>query len=244
MFHQSLIAADNLPSNTLAAPVLKVCDGDGFHTKITPMPGMELNAILRFAYIDAPELSQKGGPEAKKFLQSLIGGKSVEIALLHKLNSGKCVDKYGRIIGTPYLSEFVQIAAEPKSNLLRKVFGTRKTVVRNIELEMLLNGWAWVLDIDKPAKKYLDAQEEARRCRRGIWAYDSNLTPWAYKKQVKAGRTPEARFLSKNPTPISKPVQHVCPKDECGGHLKRRNGKHGKFWGCTNYPKCNYTRNQ
>lgn len=32
-----------------------------------------------------------------------------------------------------------------------------------------------------------------------------------------------------------------CP--ECGGDLILRNGKYGEFYGCTNYPKCIYTRN-
>ena len=31
-----------------------------------------------------------------------------------------------------------------------------------------------------------------------------------------------------------------CPK--CGGVLIRRNGKYGDFIGCSNYPKCKYTR--
>ena len=33
-----------------------------------------------------------------------------------------------------------------------------------------------------------------------------------------------------------------CPK--CGGHLVERNGKYGKFFGCSNYPKCKYTENK
>ena len=31
-----------------------------------------------------------------------------------------------------------------------------------------------------------------------------------------------------------------CPW--CGGDLIKRNGKYGDFIGCTNYPKCKYTR--
>lgn len=31
----------------------------------------------------------------------------------------------------------------------------------------------------------------------------------------------------------------ICPK--CGGHLIRRNGKYGTFYGCSNYPKCKFT---
>lgn len=32
-----------------------------------------------------------------------------------------------------------------------------------------------------------------------------------------------------------------CPK--CGGQLVERTGKYGRFIGCSNYPKCKYTRN-
>lgn len=32
----------------------------------------------------------------------------------------------------------------------------------------------------------------------------------------------------------------ICPK--CGGKLVVRKGNYGSFWGCTNYPKCKYTR--
>ena len=31
----------------------------------------------------------------------------------------------------------------------------------------------------------------------------------------------------------------LCPK--CGGHLVKRNGKYGSFYGCSNYPKCKFT---
>lgn len=32
----------------------------------------------------------------------------------------------------------------------------------------------------------------------------------------------------------------VCP--ECGGELKKREGKYGTFLGCSNFPKCRYSR--
>ena len=33
----------------------------------------------------------------------------------------------------------------------------------------------------------------------------------------------------------------ICPK--CGSKLIIRDGKNGKFIGCTNYPKCRFTKN-
>ena len=31
----------------------------------------------------------------------------------------------------------------------------------------------------------------------------------------------------------------ICPR--CNGELKLRNGKNGKFYGCSNYPRCRFT---
>ncbi|MBO5487503.1 MAG: topoisomerase DNA-binding C4 zinc finger domain-containing protein [Eubacterium sp.] len=32
----------------------------------------------------------------------------------------------------------------------------------------------------------------------------------------------------------------ICP--ECGGELREKSGQYGKFMGCSNYPRCRYTR--
>ena len=32
-----------------------------------------------------------------------------------------------------------------------------------------------------------------------------------------------------------------CP--ECGNKLIKRKGKYGEFMGCSNYPRCKYTKN-
>ena len=39
---------------------------------------------------------------------------------------------------------------------------------------------------------------------------------------------------------VPKTETTVCPK--CGGGLVVRTGKYGKFMGCSNYPKCDYTK--
>ena len=35
--------------------------------------------------------------------------------------------------------------------------------------------------------------------------------------------------------------QGICPR--CGGNLVLRNGKSGQFYGCSNYPRCKFTKN-
>ena len=44
----------------------------------------------------------------------------------------------------------------------------------------------------------------------------------------------EAKYVKKQ-----KEKSGMCPK--CAGALVLRNGKYGKFYGCSNYPKCTYT---
>ena len=37
---------------------------------------------------------------------------------------------------------------------------------------------------------------------------------------------------------------HPCPREGCGGHLTKRRSRRGIFYGCSNYPKCDFTMNQ
>ena len=160
----------------IEVPVLKVFDGDGFRTKIAlcqltgnPKHHTEKEAIIRCGFIDAPELEQRGGCEAKEFLTALIGGRKVWIDILMKMDTGKSVDAYGRIVAVPYLGD------------------------RNIEIEMLLNGWAWVIEKYGPDEIYFEALEIARRNKRGIWAHEDNVPPWTFKRQKYIDRRSSAK---------------------------------------------------
>ncbi|MFK0689523.1 topoisomerase DNA-binding C4 zinc finger domain-containing protein [Mesorhizobium sp. IMUNJ 23033] len=99
-------------------------------------------------------------------------------------------------------------------------------VTRNIELEMVLNGWAWVLERYGPGERYLEALDDAQRHKRGIWgATETNIPPWEFKRQQYS----EMR-LAKTST--------KCPG--CGGDLVKRSSKFGAFFGCSNFPDCKY----
>lgn len=40
---------------------------------------------------------------------------------------------------------------------------------------------------------------------------------------------------------LQRNIEHgICPR--CGGKLVLRNGRYGEFWGCSNYPKCKFTK--
>jgi endonuclease YncB( thermonuclease family) len=219
------------PSPTvIEVPVLKVFDGDGFLTKIAlrrltgnPNDPVEVDAI-RFGFIDAPELEQRGGCEARDFLTALIGGRNVWIDILIKMDTGKSVDRYGRVVAVAYLGD--RYPASPFS-------GRSLYLTRNIEIEMLLNGWAWVLERYGPDETYLEAMEVAQRNKRGIWAWENNVPPWIFKGRKHAHR----RLSAKKSNAVEK-----CPAAGCVGSLVKRNGKFGLFYGCSNYPNCRYSR--
>lgn len=235
-----IIAPEHPGPGTVRVPVLKVCDGDGFLTRIrafevtgNPIDQDEVDVMARFGFIDAPELGQPGGREAKDFLTALIGGKWLELVILTKLNTGKSVDRHGRVVCVPFLmADYAGGEFRTQSKHLH-VARTSLLVSRNIELEMVLNGWAWVLERYGPDERYLEALDDAQRHKRGIWASENNTHPWEFKKQ----RYRETERSLANEQSARRP----CPTEGCRGHLVRRNGRFGEFFGCSNYPQCKYT---
>jgi endonuclease YncB( thermonuclease family) len=207
-------------ASLIKVPVLQVVDGDGFRTKFAflnlkgnPRDHREVDAMVRLAFIDAPELEQRGGREARDFLTSLIGGQNVWIEIRIKMDTGKIVDRYGRIVAVPYLADW--------------------SLTRNVEIEMLLNGWAWLLERYGPEEIYFEALDVARRNKRGIWAWQDNVPPWIFKGQQHKDRRSSAQR--------SKTIQK-CPAKGCVGSLVKRSGKFGMFYGCSDYPNCTYSR--
>lgn len=59
------------------------------------------------------------------------------------------------------------------------------------------------------------------------------------------GRKARKNHIRKAKTNVRKQKKRekssLCPR--CGGSLVLRKGQHGKFYGCSNFPKCRYSRN-
>lgn len=73
----------------------------------------------------------------------------------------------------------------------------------------------------------------------GVELYDrSELTQFIGGNDIRS-------FVSTAYTQAQPPQQaqepQFCPY--CGGTLVKRYGKHGAFWGCSNFPTCRYTKN-
>jgi micrococcal nuclease len=214
---------------TLRAHVLKVFDGDGFLARASiPPHGIDFEIAVRCGFIDAPEMGQPGGQEAKAFLEHQISGRSLELGILTKMDTGGIVDRHRRVVAVPYLEQ-----ANPDDPW--------RTIWRNIELEMILNGWAWLLERYCPPEHYYDALEDARRNRRGIWARDDNIHPGRFKSQAYRKKAQGQRRSSPQVELFAEGGRR-CPQEKCNGHLVRRLGKFGTFYGCSEFPRCRYAR--
>lgn len=180
----------------LKAIVVKVFDGDGFLTDVwNPLRHDWVKRVpFRMAFIDAPEMEQPFGPEAGRFLGELIHRKTLRLDPVVK-ESTPCspVDQYKRMLCMVFLTEPMPTGrieyyfnAKLGSGLVKE----SRLIIRNIELEMVVNGWAWVTeqyDFDRQ-EEYFDAQNDARQHRRGLWQMDKPEPPWTFKRRQKARR--------------------------------------------------------
>lgn len=119
-------------------------------------------------------MEQPFGQEAKDFLAGLVAGKELRLDPIGKESTGYMpVDPYKRILCMAFLTEQMDVGAVDYYHEGKRGGGSVKRarpVTRNIELEMIVNGWAWVAEqytFDRETE-YFAAQDDARRDRRGL----------------------------------------------------------------------------
>ena len=114
-----------------------------------------LQLKIRIFGIDAPEKKQAFGNNSKEYLSSLIFGKRISINVQYK-------DGYGRYIAYVYSPEG-----------------------KDVSLLMLHEGMAWHFTKYDNNKVYSDAENVARKAKRGLWSDPSPIPPWDYRPQSK-----------------------------------------------------------
>src|SRR3546814_17285259 len=93
-----------------------VFDGDVFLTRIyVPRRRVEVEFTVRFGFIDAPELEQSGGREARNFLQHLIADQWLDLAIMTKMDTGGIVARHWRVVAIPYLRQHAPSPGGPTS---------------------------------------------------------------------------------------------------------------------------------
>ena len=101
--------------------------------------------------IDAPESDQPFGKESLQFLNDLVYEREVEVHWAEK-------DRHGRLLGIVYLKH-------------------EKGVV-DVNLTMVKNGFArHRSSLSNHTPAYAEAEKDARKFRRGIWATEGTVNP-------------------------------------------------------------------
>ena len=143
--------------------VLRVVDGDSLEVQYAGLFSFRRRPFpVRLYGIDAPELAQPYGPEARRELESLVrrgGIRMEEIA----------TDRYGRCVGLLYRR--------------------RPGRGRSINRAMVQSGMAyWYRRYGGRDLGFPDAEAEAKSKRRGVWQErGGSQRPWDYRADQRRG---------------------------------------------------------
>src|SRR5690606_8244865 len=135
-------------AEVIECQVMSIHDGDSMRVKCPPQ---HKSQRLRMHQIDAPELEQAYGPQAKSHLKALCPIKTRARIRIH----GK--DQYGRLLGDVFCRG------------------------KNINHEMVASGAAWAYRryVTDPALPRL--QRRAQQARIGLWGDSNATAPWQWR---------------------------------------------------------------
>ena len=154
------------PIRTVDGIVTQITDGDT--VKLETDEGTRLK--IRLYGIDAPETEKINHRTGTVSKQGQPYGEEAYRALKSKMLDGKvkvdimAIDRYKRMVGIVYLNN------------------------RNINLEMVREGWAWAYReyLDRPyASEYIDAESEARTKKLSLWQQPNPQPPWEFRKLMR-----------------------------------------------------------
>ena len=147
----ALLMGGQAQADTITGRVVAVADGDTF--TLSTASG---SVVVRINGIDAPERGQAHGPEAKAALGALALGQAATLETSKR-------DRYGRQVG------------------LVTVDG------HDVGLELVKSGHAWAFrrylkELPPDTRRdYLQAENQAREARRGLWSDPHPKAPWDWR---------------------------------------------------------------
>ena len=133
------------------AIVLKVIDGDTIYIKSDSG-----RKKVRLRHIDAPEIRQPYGEEARMFLDNELNDKRIIVNSDYK-------DRYGRDIGDIF------------------IYNENESIYINAKL--IKSGNAWVYKTYRKNMYLMNLENFARDNKLGLWRDKSPIKPWEFRKK-------------------------------------------------------------
>ncbi len=143
--------------------IRRVIDGDSLEVKYAGLFSFLRKPFqVRLYGIDAPELAQPFGPEAREQLTSLVRGSGLRLQEVAK-------DRYGRTVGLVYP-------------------GARRRECVNVAMVRCGMAW-WYRRYGGRELGFPEAEAEAKTRRRGVWRNGQrSQRPWDYRAEMRRRR--------------------------------------------------------
>jgi len=125
--------------------------------------------VVRLSHIDCPEKKQPFGNKAKQFASDLCFGKKV------KLSTGWKKDRNKRLLAEIILSNG-----------------------KNLNKELVKNGFAWHYKKYSKDNSYDDLEKQARKLKLGLWNDKMPTAPWEWRKSRKKSSKPTLSTIAKS----------------------------------------------
>ena len=137
---------------------------------------------VRLYGVDTPEKKQAYGQKAKQFTSDMVFGKQVRLIVHNK-------DRYGRTVGTIILPDG-----------------------RNLNEELIKNGFAWHYKAYSKDVNLANAEVDARRFKRGLWADPNPVAPWDFRKNKRSSTTTTSQIKTTAAVPAgaTKRTVYLC----------------------------------
>ena len=177
--------------------VIGISDGDTF----TLLTAAKQQVKIRLAEIDAPESGQPYGLKSKQALSELIFGKDVLVRV-------QTTDRYGRIVGRPYVGDL------------------------DICEEMVRMGAAWAYREYLRDKGLLTLEADAKAQERGLWGLSEaqNAPPWEWRRSGGGNETGNCQIKG-NINSKGERIYHLPGSSSYGA--TRINKSKGERWFCS-----------
>lgn len=187
---------DDLRGTEQRIDVMRVIDGDTFYGKVQPQG---YAARFRLKRIDAPEIDQPFGNDARVALERLLIG---DLASLREAQH--TADLASEAAGAISDTEVVALIDAQDDwgryvvdVVVRKGLSTRTSYVQKALVE---SGHAWTLSTFNRQGQLKVAMDEAKDAKRGLWSSDKEpVEPWKHRWSKRRG--PDVQPGSKGPDP-------------------------------------------